>query len=72
MGAPSISLDSGMMMIIPPVSLYNFSLLQKHPGLRTVVNKNSAVSAEFRTPDLEVVAGEDELVTQTVGNTLGE
>lgn len=38
-------------------------LLDKNPGLRTVVNKVGTITNEFRVFDMEVLAGEDDTVT---------
>ena len=38
-------------------------LLDKNPGLRTVVNKLGTITNEFRVFDMEVLAGEDDTVT---------
>ena len=42
------------------------SVLQKNPKLRTVVNKLGNINAIFRTFDMEVIAGDDDLIAEVV------
>jgi hypothetical protein len=39
-------------------------LLEKNKGLKTVVNKVSGLSNVFRTPELEILAGDDNYITE--------
>lgn len=41
-------------------------VLDKHKGLRTVVNKVSSLSSEFRVPEIELLAGEPDYVAQVI------
>jgi len=39
-------------------------LLDKNPKLKTIVNKTEALSNEYRTPVLEIIAGDHNLETE--------
>lgn len=47
--------------LLPYKNLIGQVILDKHPNLRTVVNKTGNITAQFRTFPLEVIAGADDL-----------
>lgn len=52
-------------VVLNMLMLFNYNA-QKHSGVRTIVNKRAQVSSEFRTFQLELLAGEDNYVTSMV------
>ncbi|KAF8822189.1 Met-10+ like-protein [Cardiosporidium cionae] len=55
---------------LPYKNLIGEIILQKNPSLRTVINKASSLSNEYRTLDVELLAGEDNFIAEQKENGL--